>query len=304
MLKNFIDQYISLHPSTTLNTAYQVDPLSDISKIGEVLIDTKTNELYNVRLTITDINYGFIGLYNFYRIQIIKHKSYDDERLLMIDSEQAVKAQEQKLDDILELELSCKILLAAQVNLNRISPLDYLYKSINCQFEAMNKDDIDSQLILRYIWTSASNIQIEQIFKIARPNDDERLFQRNFENHYLLWHRTNICNLISVGQDDDDERCFMLLCKVALDNSQEVDYNDEKLNEPLDLTIYQSLIANDRQIPDPQHTITRNYGVRLPLDQLINCKDSKHGYHGCAYNEYIVFDESQITLHYLVQFRR
>ncbi|CAF4982816.1 unnamed protein product [Rotaria sp. Silwood1] len=211
----------------------------------------------------------------------------------MIDSEQAVKAQEQKLDDILELELSCKILLAAQVNLNRISPLDYLYKSINCQFEAMNKDDIDSQLILRYIWTSASNIQIEQIFKIARPNDDERdAFAKSLA----------YCS--GVGQDDDDERCFMLLCKVALDNSQEVDYNDEKLNEPLDLTIYQSLIANDRQIPDPQHTITRNYGVRLPLDQLINCKDSKHGYHGCAYNEYIVFDESQITLHYLVQFRR
>ncbi|CAF3709173.1 unnamed protein product [Rotaria sp. Silwood1] len=172
----------------------------------------------------------------------------------MIDSEQAVKAQEQKLDDILELELFYKILLVAQANLNRISSLDYLYKSIN-------KDDIDSQFILRYIWTS-------------------------------------------VGQDDDDERCFMLLCKVALENSQEVDYNDEKLNEPLDLTIYQSRIANDRQIPNPRHTITRNYGVRLPLDQLINCTDSKHGYHRCAYNEYIVFDESQITLHYLVQFRR
>ncbi|CAF3244348.1 unnamed protein product [Rotaria sp. Silwood2] len=551
--QKFIDQYISLHPSTIINTAYQVDPLSNMSQTGEVLIDTQKNEPYDVRLTITDVNYGLIGLYNFYRMQIIKHKSktnlyllftrwgrigdgdgqyqltpyslfdecrqefckifrektgnlwentdqfqnkpkkytliqlnkrqlekytnvpidfqqlqddnqhlpsklqsstykilfktflnpqtirvnlnkteldvewmpvsqlkpenlqkardilvqlkkdieqkeqlkltiqqtmcteqndkiqsntqspiddiqrsqfklilnsigkltneyysiiplqgYGDERLPIIDSEQAVKAQEQKLDDILELELSYKILLAAQANLDRVSPLDYLYKSINCQFEAMNKDDIDSQLILRYIWTSASNIQVEQIFKIARPNDDERVFQRNLENHYLLWHGTNICNLISIltrgllvgplcatatgslfGKGiytadafakslaycsgvtlDDGERCFMLLCEVALGRSQEVGINNENLNEPLNLSQYQSRKANGHKIPDPRYTITRNYGVQMPLGQLIERTDSYYGYYRYAYNEYIVFDESQIALRYLVQFRR
>ncbi|CAF1533352.1 unnamed protein product, partial [Adineta steineri] len=59
----------------------------------------------------------------------------------------------------------------------------------------MNKDDIDSQLILRYIWASSSNIQVEQIFKIVRPRG-ERLCKSNLDNHYLLWHGTNICNLI------------------------------------------------------------------------------------------------------------
>ncbi|CAF4454183.1 unnamed protein product, partial [Adineta steineri] len=62
----------------------------------------------------------------------------------------------------------------------------------------MNKDDIDSQLILRYIWASSSTIQVEQIFKVARPNEDERLYKSNLDNHYLLWHGTNICNLISI----------------------------------------------------------------------------------------------------------
>jgi hypothetical protein len=42
----------------------------------------------------------------------------------------------------------------------------------------------------------------------------------------------------------------------------------------------------------------------MPLGQLINCTDSKYVYHRCTYNEYIVFDESQIALRYLVQFRR
>ncbi|CAF3593781.1 unnamed protein product [Rotaria socialis] len=551
--QEFIDQYVSTHASTDLRTAYQVDPLSDMVQTGEIVMDTEKNEPYDVRLTITDVDYGLIGLYNFYRMQIIKHKSktnlyllftrwgrigdgdgqhqltpfssldecakefckvfrqktgnswentdqfqnkpkkytliklnerrmhkytnvpidfqqlqddnqhppsklqssvyknffktflnpqairtnlqntqldvewmpisqlrpetlqkardilvqlktdieqkeklklaiqqvqcteknenveskthesnndvqksefkclldsickltneyytmiplqgYGNERLPMIDSEQAVKEQEQKLDDLVELELSCKILLAAQANLNQISPLDYLYKSINCQFEAMNANDIDSQLILRYIWTSASHINVEQIFKVARPNDDEHLFQQNLENHYLLWHGTNICNLISIltrgllvgplcatatgslfgkgiytadafakslgycsgVRQDNNERCFMLLCEVALGNSQEADNHNVYLNQSLDFKIHQSRKANGRKIPDPQYTVTRKNGVQMPLGPLINCTNPKHGYHGCEYNEYIVFDESQIALRYLVQFRR
>ena len=391
--QQLIDKYLATHPSHTENAAYQVDRLSGMSVTGEVLIDNEKNEPYDVRLTKTDVNYGIVGLYNFYRMQIIKHKSktnlyflftrwgrigddegqyqltpystldecrkeflkvfrektannwkdtdqfetkpkkytliklneremhkysdvsidfnrlqseqthppsklhshayknflktlinrqairininktqldvewmpvsqlkretlqkardllielkkdiekkqkltldnqrsksieqqnelkiimdsiykhtneyytiiplrgYAEEKLPIIDNEQMLKQQEKNLDDLLELELSYKILLGAQANLKTISPLDYLYKSMNCQFETMNKDDIDSQFILRYIWASAEHIQVEQIFKIARPDEDERLFQSNLDNHYLLWHGTGICNLISI----------------------------------------------------------------------------------------------------------
>jgi len=129
---------------------------------------------------------------------IIPLQGYSDQKLAIIDNDLLLKSQEKKLEDLLELELTYKILLGAQANLKTISPVDYLYKSMNCQFEAMNKDDIDSQLILRYIWSSSSNIKVEQIFKIARPNEDNRLFKSNLDNHYLLWHGTGICNLISI----------------------------------------------------------------------------------------------------------
>ncbi len=71
-------------------------------------------------------------------------------------------------------------------------------------------------------------------------------------------------------QDDDDERCFMLLCQVALGDSQEVDNYQVNLNKPLDLNEYQSRKAHGSQIPDPRHTITRNYGLFL-LKFLWNC---------------------------------
>lgn len=114
----------------------------------------------------------------------------------------------------------------------------------------------------------------------------------------------------------------MLLCQVALGNSQEISSDGTNLNEPLDFNQFQSRKAHGRQIPDPRHTITRNYGlfllkcssisfqreillgVQMPLGQLINCNDSKHLHHRYTHNEYLVFDQSQIAIRYLVQFRK
>jgi predicted DNA-binding WGR domain protein len=154
----------------------------------------KTIERQNEMKNILESIYKYTNEY----YTIIPLQGYSDEKLKIIDDENLLKNQEKILDDLRELELAYKILLGAQANLKTISPLDYLYKSMNCQFEAMNNNDIDSQLILRYIWASSSNIQVEQIFKIARPNEDERLFKSNLDNHYLLWHGTGICNLISI----------------------------------------------------------------------------------------------------------
>jgi predicted DNA-binding WGR domain protein len=150
---------------------------------------------------------------------IVPLKGYSNGKLPIMDNEMLLKNQEKIFDDLLELELAYKILLGAQANLKTMSPLDYLYKSIHCQFEAMNKDDIDSQLILRYIWASASNIQVEQIFKVARSKEDERLFNSNLDNHYLLWHGTGICNLISIltrGNFRKKKKDFLDDCLVFL----------------------------------------------------------------------------------------
>ncbi|CAF1530356.1 unnamed protein product, partial [Adineta steineri] len=327
-----------------------------LEKQNENNSPTKTpdqkNELYLIKQSI----YQYTNEY----YTLIPLNGYSEEKLPIIDNIEALKAQEKVLDDLFELELSYKMLLGAQANLKNISPLDYLYKSINCQFEAMNRDDIDSQFILRYIWASEPTIDIEQIFKIARPNEDERLRKRNLNNHYLLWHGTSICNLISIltrgllvgslvanatgslfgkgiytadvfkkslgycsgVKQNDNERCFMLLCEVALGNIKEVgasrvqtndDDDDEEEDDDeakdddavLDLKKYQSRKGVGRSIPDPKHTIVRNDGVQIPLGQLIDNKNYGGNYYGgLNHNEYIVYDESQVAIRYLVQFRR
>ena len=42
----------------------------------------------------------------------------------------------------------------------------------------------------------------------------------------------------------------------------------------------------------------------MPLGKLISNTNLRNRYGGLNYNEYIVYDESQIAIRYLVQFRR
>ena len=129
---------------------------------------------------------------------LIPMNSYSDEKLVIIDNQQMLKQQKKLLDDLVQLELSYKILLGAQANLKHISPLDYVYRSLNCQIEAMNQDQFDSQMILRYIGTSAPDVRVEQIFRLGRQGEDERWKTCQIGNRYLLWHGTGICNLMSI----------------------------------------------------------------------------------------------------------
>jgi len=55
----------------------------------------------------------------------------------------------------------------------------------------------------------------------------------------------------------------MLLCEVALGNSEDVLNSRIGESAQLDVTQYQSRHAHGRQIPDPRYTITRNYGIHL-----------------------------------------
>jgi len=50
---------------------FKVDPLSNMSRIGSLVWDQKHNVPYDVLLTKTDVSYGFYGMHNFYKMQLI-----------------------------------------------------------------------------------------------------------------------------------------------------------------------------------------------------------------------------------------
>lgn len=116
----------------------------------------------------------------------------------------------------------------------------------------------------------------------------------------------------------------MLLCEVALGHCHDIiDRKSSAQTTLLDASIYQSRKAHGSSIPDPRHTIVHDsglliqsirfchsdfyttfLGVRIPMGEVITCKDPQHSSHACTYNEYIVTDASQLIIRYIVQFRR
>ena len=170
------------------------ETIEEKDKLALDRLQAKTIEHKTQLKTLMQAIYGYSNEY----YTLLPLNGFADEKLPILGDLNILKAQEKLVDDLFELELSYKMLLAAQANLKQCSPLDYLYRSMRCQFEAMDLTDTDSQLVLRYIWASAPEVKVEQIFKLERENENDRLEQCQIDNHCLLWHGTNICNLISI----------------------------------------------------------------------------------------------------------
>lgn len=75
-------------------------------------------------------------------------------------------------------------------------------------------------------------------------------------------------NYCSGVRTKNGERCFMLLCEVALGQIKEVggdeesDSNeDDDYSKPLDFTKFQSRKGVGNTIPNPRYTITKNNGT-------------------------------------------
>jgi hypothetical protein len=86
-------------------------------------------------------------------------------------------------------------------------------------------------------------------------------------------------------KEKESERCFMLLCEVALGEVKEIGVQRKNVNEdedededaeeeeeeeeedgkPLDLKKFQSRKGAGRRIPNPKHTITLNSGSFLSI---------------------------------------
>ncbi len=67
-------------------------------------------------------------------------------------------------------------------------------------------------------------------------------------------------------KQNDGEHCFMILCEVALGKMKEIGLNkddddDDDQTKQLDLKKFQSRKGAGQNVPDPQYTITRNYGL-------------------------------------------
>jgi len=178
--------------------------------------------------------------------------------------------------------------------------------------------------------------KILRIFRIERAGEVERLKKSGITNPWMLWHGTSAVNVLSILhrglkvtplEADLSGHLFgkgiyfsdmftksrnychgsnpklMFLCEVALGKIHPIKLHhwEVKSNKPLPPTCHSLKTVDSQWEPDPASTLLWK-GRTVPLGRPIVNVLPEDQHHGLDRNEFIVFNEDQVNLRYLIQF--
>ena len=151
--------------------------------------------------------------------------SYEYIRLQVLDQDYRVENERARVDFLLYLSTTERLLLAAQYRKNEVNPLDYIYRALGCKINPLKPDDRKAGMIMRYMYNtdSAKNkvlhitmsiwfrciftnqifpcttLQIiDAIFEVSRPEEEvgfasDLAASNKTKERKLLWHGTKVC---------------------------------------------------------------------------------------------------------------
>uniref|UniRef100_A0A914LP61 Poly [ADP-ribose] polymerase n=1 Tax=Meloidogyne incognita TaxID=6306 RepID=A0A914LP61_MELIC len=252
-----------------------------------------------------------------------------------IDSHEILISKTSMLDSLLDIEIAYNILKTDQNEIEENGTKDIFdlhYSKLNCCMEVLDKKSEEFGLINRYLAnthasTHTIKLEIINVLKIQRLMEVKN-FKKEMGNRYLLWHGsrlTNYAGILSQGLriappeapvtgymfgkgiyfadmvTKSANYCYamsgeglLLLCDVALGEIQEeVDAKD--LKKPK--RGKNSVKGIGGTFPNPKENVQFDE-MTIPCGKPINSEKKKLS---LLYNEYIVYDESQVQLRYIVR---
>ncbi|NXX51743.1 PARP3 polymerase, partial [Tricholaema leucomelas] len=243
-----------------------------------------------------------------------------DMLLVLADIEVAQSLQSQKVKEEEEKEIA--------------HPLDQDYALLCCQLSLLDPACQEYQLIQNYVTQTGRNLHILNIWQVARDGEDERFKVHDLlEHRRLLWHGTNVAVVAAIlknglrimphsggrvgkgiyfASENSKSACYvhctsknigiMFLTEVALGKSYRITCDDPSLCQPP--TGYDSVVACGQTEPDP----AQDKEVLLDGKKVLVCqgkpipmpayKDSSF-----SQSEYLIYQESQCRIRFLVQLR-
>jgi hypothetical protein len=200
--------------------------------------------------------------------------------------------------------------------------------------QPVNRESEDFQIVETYMKNthapthSAYELKIVDVFKLDRYGENEN-FKSTIPNHTLLWHGSRLSNyagILSQGLriappeapatgymfgkavyfadcvSKSANYCytlnadgFLLLCEVALGQVQE-EKRAKDIKRPK--RGYNSVKGLGGTFPNPAESITAADGVNVPCGTLSQSTEKNLD---LLYNEYMVYDVSQIKMKYLIR---
>ncbi|XP_044307387.1 protein mono-ADP-ribosyltransferase PARP3 [Varanus komodoensis] len=214
-------------------------------------------------------------------------------------------------------------------------PLDKDYGLLKCELTLVDPSSEDHKLIETYIEkTNGQKLKVLNIWKVNREGEDSRfLTHSHLENRRLLWHGTNIAVIAAILKSGlrimphsggrvgkglyfasensksagyvgttSNRVGIMFLNEIALGKEHRILQDDCSLCKPPDG--YDSVLACGRTEPDPKYDkelildgkkVLISQGKPIPMAKYKN---------SCFWqSEYLIYQESQCRIRYLVQLR-
>ncbi|XP_018647027.1 poly [ADP-ribose] polymerase, putative [Schistosoma mansoni] len=254
----------------------------------------------------------------------------------MLDNKKIITKKIHMLEDLLEIELAYKMLQTKGDS--KCNPLDEHYEQLHTKLEPLDSNCEDYKLILDYVRETHGathtqyTLEVLNIFEVHRDGEDSRFAKCKIAQHnkQLLWHgsrQTNWMGILSQGLriappdapvtgymfgkgiyfadivSKSANYCFttqsqpeglLLLCEVILGDMNECLQADASDLPPK----YHSRKGIGSVTPDPSTFHTNKDGVVYPIGKPI---DSNVPNTTLCYNEYIVYNVSQVKQKYLVR---
>ncbi|GIY43359.1 poly polymerase 2 [Caerostris extrusa] len=269
--------------------------------------------------------------------QLLPVYGFQYEKLCPLFSAPDVHSKLKLIHNLKHIGLSSQLILGASLKVSEINPKDYVYRSLNCNLSLLKPDSQEAQMILQYIHNTGckQDIGVQSIYAVHIPEQVEQFRNTKLANHMLLWHGTRLSNMLSIlshglqvaplgAQMNGDlfgkgiyfadmfkksegycmkhhslkMKCI-LLCEVALGDCKEIEYN--LVIDPAEK--YDSVKAVGRRQPDPSKNVYWK-GMTVPVGEPVNALEqgTSSSHHYLNFNEYVVYNASQVCVRYLIQF--
>jgi hypothetical protein len=266
--------------------------------------------------------------------QLVPHKKFRNRAIPALTSSD-VTQKRKMLEDLIDLQLTSRIILASTVKARTMNPLDYIYNAIKTDITPIDVQGAEFDILAKYI-NRHSQYQILNLFRVCREAEQER-FKAHLDksNRMLLFHGSSATNFLSILSQGlkiappeapasgyafgkgiytadcltksigychphlSDNVVCVLLCEVALGKTFDT-YDTVYMEKPMDG--YQSTKGLGRQAPEPSGNFITFDNMIIPLGEIITNQDQAARYR-LSWNEYIVYDESQVRIRYIAHIK-
>lgn len=260
------------------------------------------------------------------------------ERPPIIDTVEQINTKSEMLESLLEMELAYG-LLKEETDVKK-NPLDGHYEQLKTDIQPIDHISEEFKILEKYVKNthgathSNFSLEVEDIFKISRKGEDRRYKPfKKLHNRQLLWHGSRLTNYVGIlshglkiappeapvsgymfGKgiyfadmvsksanycctSQQNNTGLMLLCEVALGDSLERNKADYITKLPKDK---HSTKGVGKHYPDPSEVHVLEDGVKIPFGRPTTDPTVQSS---LLYNEYIVYDVSQVKCQYLFKMK-